>query len=230
MSVPSRLVASTVQKRLAWPAVTVSEPATTSVSTDGRTARAQRTRLAVVDALLALIEEGDLRPTGPRIAERAGVSLRSVFQHYNDLESLFAAAGDRQLERIAGVVSPIDASLPLDERVRAFADQRGRVLELLTPSRRAAFVQEPFSAQLRASRDKMLALARAEVQQVFATELAGLPGPTANQVVAAIDAVASWGAWDALRSTSDLSPEASAEVVGRLIAALLADVASSNQT
>lgn len=210
--------------------MTVSEPATTSVTTDGRTARAQRTRLAVVDALLALIEEGDLRPTGPRIAERAGVSLRSVFQHYNDLESLFAAAGDRQLQRIAGVVKPIDPNLPLAERILAFAAQRARVLELITPARRAAFVQEPFSAQLRASRDKMLTLARAEAQQVFAAELAGLPPASADQVVAAIDAVASWGAWDALRSSSGLSPASSAGVMGRLIAALLADVASSQQT
>ncbi|MDQ1404005.1 MAG: TetR/AcrR family transcriptional regulator, regulator of autoinduction and epiphytic fitness, partial [Actinomycetota bacterium] len=110
--------------------MTLGEPATSSatssVVTDGRTARAQRTRRAVVDALLALIEEGDLRPTGPRIAERAGVSLRSVFQHYNDLESLFAAAGERQLERIADAVTPIDPTLPLGARVVSYAEQRGR--------------------------------------------------------------------------------------------------------
>ena len=44
---------------------------------DGRLGRGTRARTAVVDALLDLIEEGDLRPTAPRIAERAGVSLRS---------------------------------------------------------------------------------------------------------------------------------------------------------
>ena len=52
---------------------------------DGRLARSARTRHAVVDALLDLLGEGDLRPTAARIAERAGVSLRIVFHHFEDL-------------------------------------------------------------------------------------------------------------------------------------------------
>ena len=66
---------------------------------DGRIARGARARAAIVDALLALIEAGELRPSAARIAERAGVSLRSVFQHFKDVESLFAAMADRQRER-----------------------------------------------------------------------------------------------------------------------------------
>src|SRR5437870_4843088 len=75
----------------------------TGASADGRTARGQRTRAAVVDALLALLEEGDLRPPAPRIADRAGVSLRSVFQHFADRETLFAAVAAAQLERMRAV-------------------------------------------------------------------------------------------------------------------------------
>src|SRR5258705_9594197 len=63
---------------------------------DRRVARAVATRTAGVDALLRLLEEGDLRPPAPRIAARAGVSLRSVVHHFAHLESLFAAAADRQ--------------------------------------------------------------------------------------------------------------------------------------
>jgi hypothetical protein len=40
---------------------------------DGRSARALRTREAIVDACIGLVEEGELRPTAPRVAERAGV-------------------------------------------------------------------------------------------------------------------------------------------------------------
>ena len=43
---------------------------------DGRTARSERTRTAIVDAHLQLIREGDLRPTAEKIAKQAGVSLR----------------------------------------------------------------------------------------------------------------------------------------------------------
>ena len=45
--------------------------------TDGRTLRSLRTREAIVDATIALLEQGDLRPTAPRVADQAGVSVRS---------------------------------------------------------------------------------------------------------------------------------------------------------
>src|SRR6478736_6015696 len=100
---------------------------------DGRTARAVRTKDAIVDATLALIDEGDLRPTGPRIAERAGVSVRSIFQHFDDLDALFSAVGERVVVRIAGLIRPIDPAEPLAERTEVFLAQRAEVMESLTP-------------------------------------------------------------------------------------------------
>ncbi|MCB0988145.1 MAG: TetR/AcrR family transcriptional regulator, partial [Acidimicrobiales bacterium] len=73
---------------------------------DGRTARAVRTREAIVDGTLALLAEGDLRPTAPRISERASVSVRSVFQHFDDLETLYAAVGNRVAEQVASMIHP----------------------------------------------------------------------------------------------------------------------------
>ena len=64
--------------------VTSTEPA----GGDGRASRAARTRIAVVDALLALNEKGNLRPTAREIAAEAGVSLRSIYVHFDDVESL----------------------------------------------------------------------------------------------------------------------------------------------
>jgi hypothetical protein len=64
---------------------------------DGRTARSERTRNAIVDAHLQLIREGDLRPTADRIAKQAGVSLRALWSHFADMEALFAESGQRVL-------------------------------------------------------------------------------------------------------------------------------------
>ena len=58
---------------------------------DGRSARAERTRRAMVDALLGLIAEGDLKASPERIVERAGVSLRTLWTNFKDLEGLYAA-------------------------------------------------------------------------------------------------------------------------------------------
>ena len=74
---------------LTYPAGIVQE----APPTDGRTLRSLRTREAIVDATIGLLEDGDLRPTAPRVAERASVSVRSVFQHFDDLETLHAVGG-----------------------------------------------------------------------------------------------------------------------------------------
>ena len=65
---------------------------------DGRMARSHHTRRAIVDAMRALHAEGDLRPTAPRVAARAGVSLRTVWQHFADMEALLLEAGRRILK------------------------------------------------------------------------------------------------------------------------------------
>lgn len=187
---------------------------------DGRTQRSVRTRAAVVDALLELIEEGDVRPSAPRIAERAGVSLRSVFQHFRDLEALFAIAADRQLERINELVRPLPTEGPLELRLDAFVAQRARVYEAITAVRRASLVQEPFSPQAVASRDRLLALARAETERTFAVELAAA-GDEAAELLEALDAAASWQVWEALRDHQGLSRTRARKVLHRLLHALL---------
>ena len=188
---------------------------------DGRTARARRTSEAVVDALLSLIEEGDLRPTGPRIAERAGVSLRSVFQHFNDLETLFAAVGSREIERLGEQVVTLPIDRPLDDRIDAFVEQRSRVLEAISPVRRASLLQEPFSAELRQTRDAIFNLGRAEVARLFRAEL-DASGDDRQQLLDALDAASSWSFWDVLRSQQGHDPDGAAEILRRTLRSLLA--------
>jgi TetR/AcrR family transcriptional regulator, regulator of autoinduction and epiphytic fitness len=92
--------------------------------TDGRSARSQRTREAVVDALLALIGDGNPRPTAREIAERANVSLRSVYVHFDDLEDLFLAVAQRQMAQVVTMVTPISPDAPLADRIEAMCTQR----------------------------------------------------------------------------------------------------------
>ncbi|MFP5327894.1 MAG: TetR/AcrR family transcriptional regulator [Acidimicrobiia bacterium] len=197
----------------------VREDADDSV-TDGRTKRSLRTRAAVVDAVMALVKEGDLRPTAPRIAERAGVSLRSVFQHFNDLGALHAAVAERQIAEVAGLTRPIDPHLPLAERVPAFVAQRAAVLEAVTPIRRASLVN-PLSPEGHSGYERMRSLSREEVARVFATELDRLSGEERAEVLEAIDMVSSWQAWEGLRQYQRLDDDTAKTVVGRILMSLL---------
>jgi TetR/AcrR family transcriptional regulator, regulator of autoinduction and epiphytic fitness len=161
---------------------------------DGRTARALRTRAGIVDAHLALLRDGDMRPTGERIAERAGVSLRTLWTNFRDMETLFAATGRRLAEIQAAEHRDIPATLPLPERITAFCAQRARMLELLAPAARAAATREPFSPQLRQNRKTEIERVRAEIAELFATEL-DAAGPARTAVHDALLVASTYGSW-----------------------------------
>ena len=56
---------------------------------DGRRQRSERSRAKILRAMWDLLLEGDMDPSAAAIAERAGVGLRSVFRHFEDLETLY---------------------------------------------------------------------------------------------------------------------------------------------
>ena len=188
---------------------------------DGRLARSAGTRVAVVDALLALMEGGDLRPTAPRIAERAGVSLRSVFQHFPDLESLYAAAADRQTERLRALARPISLAGPVTDRVAEFVAQRARLLEKISPVRRAALLMEPFSAEIAKRLQQARTAGRREIERVFAPELGQRSPAARRELLAALEVASGWSAWEPLRRHQGLSVERARRVLSRMIHALL---------
>src|SRR5262245_23793130 len=195
--------------------------ATPDLPGDGRLARSARARRAVLDALLDLIDAGDLRPTAPRIAERAGVSLRSVFHYFRDLEALYAAAAERQFARLQPLVRRIPTTGPLATRLRAFVDQRVRLLERITPVRRAAILLEPFSAEVARGLRQVRALGARETARVFARELGARPPAVRREVAAALAAVSSRATWAVLRSHQGLTRVRAARVLTRMLAALL---------
>src|SRR5258708_12623786 len=96
----------------------------------------------------ALHAEGDLRPTVPRIAARAGVSLRTVWQQFADREALLIEAVRRDREIHRSPVARIDQDQPLPARVRAVVPQRAPVLEEMTPTSPPPPLPHPFSAHL----------------------------------------------------------------------------------
>jgi len=115
---------------------------------DGREARAERTKKAVADALIDLIEDGELRPTSKAIAERAGVSERTIFQHFPDLETLFSVASRRLGERLVRKLEYMSTEGPFEARINNYLDELVYLNESMTPVRRASRLHEPFSPLL----------------------------------------------------------------------------------
>jgi TetR/AcrR family transcriptional regulator, regulator of autoinduction and epiphytic fitness len=188
---------------------------------DGRTVRAERTRQALADALLSLLDEGHLRPTAAEIAERAGVSERSVFQHFPDREGLFESVARQQYERVMPTLRPIDASLPLAERIDQFTRQRSRLYEQIRGVRRAALLTEHESPAVAGWLTTARRAKAAEVERVFRRELEAIPPDQREPLRAALIAVCAWPAWDSWRTHQRLGVGRARSAMGAAIDALL---------
>jgi TetR/AcrR family transcriptional regulator, regulator of autoinduction and epiphytic fitness len=195
----------------------------TTGAKDGRTVRAERTRQALVDALFALLDEGELRPTAERIARRAGVSERSVFQHFPDREALFEAVARQQYERVLTGLEPVDASRPLTERLDAFVDQRARLLEESSALRQAAILLEHDSQVVAGWLESWRRAAATEVERVFRRELERHERGERAVLLGALVSAASGQIWEGYRLHQRMSAERARASMRRTLAALLGE-------
>ena len=77
------------------------------LQTPARGDRVARTREAIVGSALALALAGEVAPIVRDIAKMAGVSARTVFQHFADTAELYVAVLSRVLAAALGEVERI---------------------------------------------------------------------------------------------------------------------------
>jgi AcrR family transcriptional regulator len=161
--------------------------------TDGRTARRDRNKVAVLDAVLELFAAGDLRPSPEAVARKSGLSLRSVYRYVTDSDGLIQAAIERHLEKVGPLFS-LDriGQGSFGHRVETFVTARLRLYQAVAPTARAAAVRAATSEIIATALQDRRLLLRAQLEQHFAPEItsqAGRPGQPAASVVAAADAL-----------------------------------------
>jgi AcrR family transcriptional regulator len=195
---------------------------------DGRTERGRQTRERIVDAMIALLEEGETRFVAERIAERAGVSRRLVFHHFTDLAQLAEAAVTRRLSQISAQVQPLPTDGPTESRVAALIEQRARFLEWITPTRIAIDRLENPSERIQQAVREILDFARLRLAEVFAAELGRLPDDHRRDLLNALDAVTTWSAWHHWR-TIGLDPEETRHTMEAAANALLRSTEAADQ-
>lgn len=193
------------------------EAASDASETDGRLRRSVRSRERILDALCALVEAGNLHPTGQQVAERAGVSLRTVFRHFEDMEGLHREMHDR-VER---VMRPLAAGPPvhgpLVDRVRDLVRRRTTLFEQATPFLRSGAVHRWRSPYL----SKTHAADVRELRGDLGRTLPEAEGVSATRREA-LELVTSFEAWDRLRADQKLGRDRAREVVVEAVLALLA--------
>jgi TetR/AcrR family transcriptional regulator, regulator of autoinduction and epiphytic fitness len=189
---------------------------------DGRHARSARSKDHVVQAILELLREGSLRPSAQEIAARAGVSERTVFRHYADLDQLFAAAVAQQGRQIAPLLDLPPTAGPRPQRVAELVRRRARLFEEVTPVRRAAVRHAPFQAVVRQGLEQLHGVLRGQLETVFADEMDRVPPEQRRELVECVDVATSWAVWETLRADQGLGPGRAASAVERTVTSLLA--------
>lgn len=189
------------------------------VRPDGRNARSERTRTAIIDALHELLLEGDGEPSARAIAQRANVSVRSVFQRFEDVESVYAEVAERQAVRLRPFLEPIDPSRTLGDRIERIVTARDEMFALIAPLRRAINMQRAAKTSQNV-RNGLLRLHRAQRDQIAATFAAEINGD--ERRLLQVDVWLSFETWDQFTVQHGLSRAATRGHLQSLLQSVLA--------
>ena len=177
---------------------------------DGRRVRRQQNREAVIDALVELFHDGVYEPGSALIAERAGLSPRSLFRYFDDIDDLTHAAIDRQMGEARPLVDlDIGEGTSLAERIERLVDSRIRLYDAIGPGARAARIcahrNEVVAKQVRDARRYL----REQVRVLFGS---------AN--IAVVDALSSFETYELLREQGLSKQKIRASLIDALSALL----------
>ena len=181
-----------------------------------------RNREAVVEAVLALVREGRLAPTADEVAERSGVSARSVFRYFDDVDDLCRAAIEQQIADIGELAElTVDRRDSLDRRVGVVVDQRLALYEAIGNVGRVTRLRAPFQPLIAAALRDRRAEFRAQLAAAFEPELSAMPADRAAATLAAADVLCSFESYELLRGDQQLSPRAATRALAHALVAML---------
>jgi AcrR family transcriptional regulator len=195
-----------------------------AASADGRVRRSEKSRAAIVDALFELVGEGVLQPTAQQVAERAGVGIRSVFRHFDDMDGLYATMDAQLRTEALPLLRGAPARGTLRERARALVERRARLFERIGPYKRSANLARWRSDFLRAQHAALVRELRADLLRSL-PEVGDAPAAVAD----AVDVVTCFESWDRLRTDQRLSRERAQGVLTHAVLALLEGLAGSSR-
>jgi TetR/AcrR family transcriptional regulator, regulator of autoinduction and epiphytic fitness len=164
---------------------------------DGRSLRRERNRDAVIKALLDLIREGNFEPGGAEIAERAGVSHRSVFRYFDDLGDLVRTAITHELTEAIplGTIEDLGQGT-LEHRIEQLVSTRLAMYAHIHGVATVARARALTIPQIDAEFVQIVAMFRAIMHEHLAPEVATFPEPDREFIIDAALVLVSWDAYD----------------------------------
>lgn len=183
---------------------------------DGRTLRSERSQQKIVDAIVELIEAGTLVPTAEQVARQAGVGIRTVFRHFNEMNELYVRLDERVKDDYEQWFAGGDREGNLDERISNLVNHFGRAFEKTTNLQmsvqaqfwRVESLQKNYEANVQKLRKNLM---------LWLPELRTMP----NEMVDAVCVAVSFEAWYRLRVVQQRSIPAAHAAIEALLRGLL---------
>ncbi|MEZ5938255.1 MAG: TetR/AcrR family transcriptional regulator [Hyphomonadaceae bacterium] len=184
---------------------------------DGRRRRSNRSRVQIVEAMLHLIRSGDMMPSAAEVADAAGVSIRTVFRHFEDMDSLYREMSARvEAEIMPMVREPFGGATWLDQLDELLA-RRAHIYERIMPIRTAASLRRFRSAFLMEEYRRFLQIEREGLESVLPKSIRA-----DRLTMSGLEVTISFQAWRRMRQDQGLSAKDAEAVMRRIVDLLIA--------
>jgi len=202
----------------------VSEPASPAAGLerlDGRRQRSERTRQLIMDAYIALLREKPDIPTAAQIAARAGFSTRSIFERFDDLQTLSLATVDYAfaLGEAQAIARNVDGDRAA--RLRSHVETRANTCERWLPVWRVVVANQ---GRLDELKDRIRFIRQAVMKRIelmYRPELSTLSDAERRDLLIALEALIDFESWGRMREQHELSFDEACAVWIRMIDRLL---------
>jgi AcrR family transcriptional regulator len=179
---------------------------------DGRRLRSARTKQLIIEAYLALLRDSPHIPTAATIAERAGYSVRSVFERFPDLHALRVAATDYAFTQGTAQAVARDFSGDRHARVKSHVETRSWICEQWLPLWRALNANQGDSNELKSRINLIRQAILKRIELMYDPELSTLNETEKRQTMIAIESLIDFESWARMRDFGGMSIEEAREV------------------
>lgn len=176
--------------------------------------RVARTREAIVASALALALAGEVAPIVRDIAKMAGVSARTVFQHFADTAELYVAVLSRVLATALGEMPDLQLAVALDERLAMIIHQCSERGERLMPMWTFIETLQRRSSEASDMIVQLYSANRTQLAALFEHELATLPTGERERTLNALAMAMAPESWVMMRQRLGLSVEQARDELG----------------
>lgn len=194
-------------------------PQLEAATEDGRRQRSDRSRRRIIEALFDLISEGIMSPSAGMVAERAQVGERTVFRHFEDMDSIY----DEMMQELTNalmpeIVAPYKAT-HWRARLIECLEKRANLYETIFPLRLCMISRRFQSTFLSQQYERDITLFRSSLKAILPPKIL-----SDADLFSAIESVLDFATWHHLRSDQKRSVDSAKRTLMLMLKALIADI------